>query len=81
MKENRKLQTIDGYLTTAYLLCLFAYLFSQIITEFHRTVWITVALYLMLGIGVIAGICKLIRWREYIHSKYGIVVILLLVSS
>lgn len=80
MKENRKLQTIDGYLTTAYLLCLFAYLFSQIITEFHRTVWITIALYLMLGIGAIAGICKLIRWREYIHSKYGIVVILLLAS-
>lgn len=34
----------------------------------------------MLGLGVVVGICKLIRWKEYIHSKYGFIIILLLLS-
>lgn len=79
-KDCSKIQIADIYLTRAYLLCLFGYLFSQIIMEFHRTVWITILLYSMLGLGVVAGICKLIRWKEYIHSKYGFVIILLLIS-
>ena len=82
MKEKncRKIQIADVHLTRVYLLCLFGYLFSQIITEFHRTVWITILLYSMLGLGVVVGICKLIRWKEYIHSKYGFIIILLLLS-
>ena len=69
MKEKncRKIQIADVHLTRVYLLCLFGYLFSQIITEFHRTVWITILLYSMLGLGVVVGICKLIRW-ERIHT-------------
>lgn len=78
--KNIKWDKFENKLSFVFKILFLIYLFLQTIVVFHRTLWVGVALWLMLVIGAFVCVFKALRIREFLKTK-GIIWLLLFLLS